>query len=64
MKNNSHNLIHQLARHLDFTWERHQFYKKDADEVGCSRCKALWDELYKDHERHRPEVERGAGESL
>jgi hypothetical protein len=49
LKNNNHNLIHQLSEISDSAWRMNK-YIDEANE--CEACRSLWSGLLSDYEKH------------
>lgn len=50
LKNNLHNLIHQLSEISDSVWRIEKHYLDESK--GCDDCVNLWRTLHEDYEKH------------
>ena len=48
--NHNYNLLEQLVTEQKSLWRMKNAYPKDAE--NCEKCKALWEEMSKDKEKH------------
>ncbi|MFH1979405.1 MAG: hypothetical protein ABII97_03420 [Patescibacteria group bacterium] len=54
--NHLYNLVNQLAQEHKSLWRIKETYKKDAG--SCEECKAFWEELEEDKEKHIEELRK------
>jgi hypothetical protein len=52
MKNANYNLVKMLLAKLDDVWRVERFYSADADEMGCSTCRAIMDKILEQDRQH------------
>jgi hypothetical protein len=48
LKNDNHNLIHQLSEISDSAWRMNRYI----DDTDCGSCRSVWLGLLSDYERH------------
>lgn len=50
LKNNIHNLLHQLSEISDSAWRIEKHYLEESNK--CDTCVDLWRQLHEDYDRH------------